>query len=208
MAHVYTQPTWTPRRFVALAAAVAVNAGFLIVLANGLEFRVPGFKQPEPMAVVEIQDQPAPIEDIPPPPEIQTTPQDVVVPEPDVQIDLPPPPEETVAATTPDPAPTVPVAPPADRELQADSRYPLTPPVYPAVSRRLNEQGTVLLMIYVLPDGRIGDVRVKRSSGFPRLDQAALEAARKNWRFQAATSGGTPIAAWGQYAVKFQLTTT
>ncbi len=43
------------------------------------------------------------------------------------------------------------------------------------------------------------------SSGFARLDQAAMEAVRK-WRFVAATNGTNPISAWTQVAITFRLT--
>jgi len=48
--------------------------------------------------------------------------------------------------------------------------------VYPAVSRRLGEQGHVTLKVVVGADGQPQDVQVKKSSGYERLDQAAREA--------------------------------
>lgn len=49
-------------------------------------------------------------------------------------------------------------------------------PVYPAVSRRLEETGQTLHNVHVLPDGRPQKADLVRSSGFPRLDAAAQEA--------------------------------
>ena len=61
-------------------------------------------------------------------------------------------------------------------------------PAYPEISRRLEEQGTVELCLELLHDGTVEALRVSQSSGYPRLDQAALEAAR-TWRFNPRTGG-------------------
>jgi len=77
---------------------------------------------------------------------------------------------------------------------QAEAAFLNNPkPKYPAASRRLGEQGKVLLEVLILTDGTVGEIGVKRSSGYPRLDQAALEAVRR-WHFQPARRGTTPIA--------------
>jgi protein TonB len=79
------------------------------------------------------------------------------------------------------------------------------PPDYPAESRRRGEEGVVRLALRVGIDGRVEDAQVATSSGFPRLDQAAVEAARR-WRFRPATQGGLPVAATLPTAVHFRLT--
>ena len=89
---------------------------------------------------------------------------------------------------------------------RVDPRYPLTQPEYPPSSIRQGEVGTVTLLIYVLPNGRVADAKVSRSSGFTRLDAAAVREAKRSWRFVPATSDGTPVADWGTYAVTFRLT--
>ena len=63
------------------------------------------------------------------------------------------------------------------------------PPVYPEISRRLHEEGTVELEIGLLDDGTMKELAVGHSSGHPRLDEAALEAAR-TWRFHPRTGAG------------------
>jgi len=67
-------------------------------------------------------------------------------------------------------------------------------PAYPATSRRLKEQGAVLIFVQVNERGDPVSVQLKQSSGYERLDQAALEAVRL-WRFVPAKRGQTPIAA-------------
>lgn len=77
-------------------------------------------------------------------------------------------------------------------------------PVYPATSRRLGEEGTTRLRVMVDESGRPRDVQVQASSGFARLDQAAIEAV-KRWRFVAATDGTRSVSSWTQVAITFKL---
>ena len=77
-------------------------------------------------------------------------------------------------------------------------------PPYPLVSRANDEEGTVYLRVSIAPNGRAGEVQVERSSGFPRLDQAAIKAIRE-WRFAPATRGGQAVVSWVTVPVKFQL---
>lgn len=72
------------------------------------------------------------------------------------------------------------------------------------MSKRLNEQGTVMLRVMVKADGNAGMVEVKSSSGYPRLDQAAIDAV-KTWRFNPATSDGKTIDEWYQVPIPFKL---
>lgn len=55
-------------------------------------------------------------------------------------------------------------------------------PAYPPLSRRLGEEGQVLVRVQVSADGSVLSVELKKSSGFERLDQAALKAVAK-YRF-------------------------
>ena len=77
-------------------------------------------------------------------------------------------------------------------------------PVYPNVSRRLGEQGKVLFDVYILPDGTVGEIKLKRSSGYTRLDDAALAAVRA-WRYVPARRGDTPIPYWYVQPITFAL---
>jgi periplasmic protein TonB len=89
--------------------------------------------------------------------------------------------------------------------VHADPRRPLTRADYPPGSIRDDEEGIVELAVYVLRDGRIAEVRVARSSGYPRLDQAAVEEARKHWRLRPASRGNETLDAWGHFRVVFLL---
>ena len=77
-------------------------------------------------------------------------------------------------------------------------------PVYPMLSRRQEEQGTVQLHILVRADGKAGEVRVRQSSGYPLLDESALIAVR-NWRFHPASVNNKPVTEWYQLAIPFKL---
>ena len=78
-------------------------------------------------------------------------------------------------------------------------------PAYPSAPRRLGIQGTTLLRVHVLADGRIGAVLVEHSAGHPDLDQAAMEAVRR-WRFEPARRGADAVAMWVLLPVEFRLT--
>ncbi len=78
------------------------------------------------------------------------------------------------------------------------------PPTYPQASRLRNEEGRVTLQVEIDPLGRVADVRVVRSSGFPALDQAAMEAVRR-WRFEAAQRDGLPVLSTTAIGIIFQL---
>ncbi|MDP3415203.1 energy transducer TonB [Falsiroseomonas sp.] len=78
------------------------------------------------------------------------------------------------------------------------------PPAYPQASRLRNEQGRVTLQVEIDPLGRVADVRVMLSSGFPALDQAAMEAVRR-WRFDAAQRDGLPVLSTTAIGITFQL---
>jgi protein TonB len=82
----------------------------------------------------------------------------------------------------------------------------ITQPEYPPASRRAGEEGTVQLKVYVLESGRAGEVEVARSSGFPKLDEAAVNEVKRNWRFVAGKEDGKPVSMWHTFAVTFRLT--
>jgi protein TonB len=86
-----------------------------------------------------------------------------------------------------------------------DADYLANPaPAYPAASRRLGEQGTVLLRVQVMRNGRPQAIEVLAGSGSPRLDRAATEAVRR-WRFVPATQQGRPVDSWLRVPIVFRL---
>jgi protein TonB len=81
----------------------------------------------------------------------------------------------------------------------------LSEPVYPPSEIRGEHEGTVLLSVLVLPSGRVGDVRIDRSSGYPKLDESAKREARL-WRLTPGTRNGQPVQMWKQIPISFKLT--
>lgn len=78
------------------------------------------------------------------------------------------------------------------------------PPAYPRISRRLGEQGKVLLRAMINTDGTVAQLSVQKTSGFSRLDQAALETV-KHWRFVPARRGSQIVPAWVVVPISFSL---
>lgn len=97
-------------------------------------------------------------------------------------------------------APAAQVSPP-----RFDANYLRNPaPAYPALSRRLREQGRVVLRVRVNTAGAAEDVAVQSSSGSMRLDEAARETVL-HWSFVPARRGSEPIAAWVLVPISFRL---
>lgn len=106
----------------------------------------------------------------------------------------------TTAATAPSPAPAPKVELPS-----SDADYLNNPkPAYPALSKRMGEQGRVVVRTLIGTDGRAQEAQVAQSSGFERLDQAALKAALQ-WRYVPGKRDGVPQAMWFNVPFTFQL---
>jgi periplasmic protein TonB len=97
------------------------------------------------------------------------------------------------------------VAVPVSAPVLNATAYYNAPPLYPRLSRKLREQGTVVLQLTVLASGKVADVTVQQSSGYPRLDQAALSAVQ-HWRYQPAQRAGEAIDYRYRQRVEFSLT--
>ena len=76
-------------------------------------------------------------------------------------------------------------------------------PAYPSQSRRLKEEGTVLLQVRVSDQGIPLSVEIRTSSGFERLDEAGLQAVRQ-WRFVPAKRGSDNVAASVLVPIQFK----
>ncbi len=150
--------------------------------------------------------------DIPPPPDLPPP----VLPKPEKKIE-PKPEVKPVQKRPPAPQPS---APPADQTQQAarapvatgprtisDSQvgYLVQPqPVYPARSRKANEQGTVIAKVLIDPAGRPAQVQLQKSSGYPALDDAAMSAVRAA-HFRPYVENGVPQPVWVLAPIRFAL---
>lgn len=98
-------------------------------------------------------------------------------------------------------APTVVVAP------RFDAAYLANPaPPYPSASRKMGEEGRVLLRVQVGADGMPTEVTIARSSGYPRLDEVARDTVLRSWRFVPARQGAQPVAGAVKVPIDFTLT--
>jgi periplasmic protein TonB len=77
-------------------------------------------------------------------------------------------------------------------------------PRYPVEAGRRGEEGTTFLLVHVDAKGRPGEMRLARSSGFRRLDDAATLAARK-WIFEPHVKDGKPVDSWTLLEMRFNL---
>jgi len=135
--------------------------------------------------------------------------------------------QTAAAAPAPAPANAAPPAPNADNTprvnlggtdslsnvlVEGDQVIPAGPdpkvhnrePVYPDEAVRRGEQGLVILLIRVSPEGLVAGVDIARSSGFSLLDRAARDAV-VTWRFVPAVRDGQAIPSSMPLRVNFQL---
>jgi protein TonB len=77
-------------------------------------------------------------------------------------------------------------------------------PQYPMVSRRREEEGTVILEVKIDPEGNPTSVDVAESSGHDPLDRAAAETVRR-WSFSPAKNKGRAQRSTVRVPVKFRI---
>jgi protein TonB len=149
---------------------------------------------PPPEAPRAAEKTPTPVE---PTPQLAPAPQAITVP--------PAPPPVALAATTaPAPTPPAVVHEPEIAPL-FNAEYLNNPtPVYPPISRRMGEQGLVLLRVFVTAHGDPNAIELKTGSGYVRLDRAAQEAV-KQWKFVPAKRGEQAVDAWVVVPIRFSL---
>ena len=83
----------------------------------------------------------------------------------------------------------------------------IIPPVYPRIARESGWEGTVLVRVVVQPDGSPDSIKIRKSSGYPVLDHAAIDAIKK-WRFLPAKDGNFSIRSVVEIPINFDLKTT
>jgi protein TonB len=142
----------------------------------------------------------------------------VEIPKPK-KVKLPDPPKKVLVAESTRPSPTNAVTPPeppapappaADKDQaiilpDVNAAYLDNPrPPYPPLSRRNGEEGKVLLRVVINTSGLVDAIAIDRSSGFSRLDTAALETVRK-WKFTPGRQGSRLVVASVIVPVSFSL---
>lgn len=80
-----------------------------------------------------------------------------------------------------------------------------TKPDYPSAASRLGEEGVTGLSVYVTANGRVAEAKIFSPSGSPRLDDAAIKHALRNWAFTPCMEGDKAIACWHQTKLIWRL---
>ena len=188
---------------ISVAIVGAIHVGVIWALASGLAAHVTA-KLIQDVEVAVVKEKPPDLKPPPPPPP------DFKVPPPDFV----PPPEISIAmessanaisqvqqkvATVAPPPPVTPITAP-----RTDGRAHECESQYPPLSRRLSEQGIVTVRFTVTAKGTVAGPTIVKSSGFQRLDQAALECTSR-WRYHPAERGGVPLAVQTEANVRYQL---
>jgi protein TonB len=200
------------RQAVVLVAIIVLHIGFFWALKQGL---VRGAVQLiQDFSIMDLPPPPPPPEDLdepPPPPPVDVLPP--VVPPP--LIDLPvfegPSTAITARVVEPPPRATQPQAPPRQVQItparikaRSDRIAAAINACYPSASRRLSEEGRVMLTITISAGGKVGAMSVNQSSGFARLDGAA-ECVVRRLPFEPGKRDGQPVDSQATLPIVFKL---
>ena len=179
--------------------------------------------EPEPVVMPEPLPpaSPEPVVQPKPTPKPQPKPQPKPKPQPlPKAVADPNPAPANAPAGTLDPEPSAPAEPAPAPTTASNSSADATPtvvmpsssaaylnnprPAYPSISRRMGEQGKVMLRVFVNAQGQPERIEIKQSSGFERLDKAAIAAVQR-WKFTPGTRNGVAEAMWNIVPINFVL---
>jgi len=187
------------RRTMIIGSVAMLHVLIVYALISGMAGQIAKYVPND--IVARIIDDKTKTADVPPPPTpalVQPAVDTVVKPVIDVQSDQPP--SITLQPAQPNNTPSA----QPDTGAAGVSSTHSTPP-YPALARLAVHQGTVLLTIVVTAQGDVASASVIQSSGFPELDQAAVEWVQAHWKYKPAMQNGQPVPSQTQAAVKFDL---
>lgn len=201
------------KRSLIIGIVIAMHVAGYYVIESGLSRAI--IELVAPPVETKIIEEDVPQEELPPPP----PPPDIVepppfIPPPDIPIQIQTQSTTAIQAVTTERPPVV--APPAPKPAPVaevpvtkagfDPKRPIrsNEDYYPSASIRAGEEGVTTVDIYVDPNGRVTDARIKTSSGFERLDEATLKYV-KTWRMKPATRGGVPEGDWVTVPVRWKL---
>ena len=212
------------RNAVIAVTVVVLHVAFLWALQSGLLMRAAELVVPAEILTQFIEPPTPKVEPVPPKPQVLPTPVKKTVTKPVMQpapqplaiADPTPSPNAPVGVTTPQPAlapvtapvavaAAAPAAAPAVQLPSSDADYLQNPrPPYPPISRRLNEQGKTTVRVLIGLDGLPQRSEIAKSSGFERLDQAAMATVMR-WRYVPGKRGGVPEAMWFNVPINWVL---
>jgi len=204
-----TYPQRTPtKRLPSLLLVLALHAVLLWLIQSGLARQAITLTQESVEALL--------LTDAAPPPPPVAAPKTPPPKTPLAPVIQPPTTSVTPVITTPSApatsqiapvAPTQSTAPPAPSIRTGAAIQPgasCAKPDYPSASRRLEEEGTVSLKFLIGADGRVLQSEIEKTSGFPRLDEAARNALSK-CQFRPGTIDGKPEQSWASIKYTWRL---
>lgn len=200
----------------ALALVLLLHAGAFYVLHSVMQLTVPPPLVEAISAHVVSEFKPPELAKLLPPPPAQPAPVlPATAPTPLAQAPsaapamtvAPPPSVPSMAAPAPVAAPVAPSATPTKPATlipasRVESSCAL--PRYPAASERLREEGVVLLRFLISENGQVVSGTIDQSSGYKRLDDAALTALSL-CKFKPATLDGKPRQDWSALRYRWEL---
>lgn len=192
------------RRLISVAIVGVIHVGVIYALASGLAANMTAHLIQD-VEVAVVKEKPPDLKPPPPPPPDFKVPPPDFVPPPEISIQM----ESTTNAISQVQQKVATVAPPPPVSV-------VTPPrplgnthncdsFYPPLSRRLSEQGNVFIRYSIDTQGNISNATVVKSSGYQRLDQAAVQCVNGRWRSTPAMRDGKPIAMQADAVVQFRL---
>ncbi|HEX5393935.1 MAG TPA: energy transducer TonB [Rhodocyclaceae bacterium] len=195
------------RRWSGLGAVVLLHVLIVYALVNGLARKaVEVVRGPmETKIIEELKKLPPPDKPPPPPksqPKVEPPP---FVPPSEVSVAPAAPVANTITVTQKE-SPPAPVRAAVKLPPVIDAARSCRKPEYPAASRRMQEEGVVVLSFLVDANGRVADSKVESSSGFSRLDEAARQA-MSLCQFKPGTVDGKPEPAWARLKYEWRLET-
>ncbi|MBA4264344.1 MAG: energy transducer TonB [Comamonadaceae bacterium] len=219
------------KRIAVIGAVIGLHVMGLWAMQSGLLTRVVEIVVPV-QVIAEMIEAPQPeIPPAPPPPApkpepVVQKPRPVVKPTPrpepvpiaeplpqvvepaTITVPSPTPPVAQAPAAEPSPVQSEAIQQPAPPRIElpsSDADYLNNPrPAYPALSRRLGEQGKVVVRVFIDTDGSARRAEVRTSSGYERLDQTALQTVQR-WRYVPGKRNGIPEAMWFNVPINFVL---
>lgn len=209
------------RRAVEMVVPAEVLVEFIEPARPVVEPPPPPAPKPRPQPLPPVPPAPAAAKapaPLPPAPLPLALPNTIPAPDAPTGTALPQPPAPPITAAVapalpaqvpaPAPAPLAPSAPPAPPRIELPSSnadYLNNPrPAYPPLSKRLGEQGKVVVRVFIEANGTASKAEIAQSSGFDRLDQTALDTVRR-WRYVPGKRAGVAEAMWFNVPINFVL---
>ena len=208
---------------ISLAVAIALHAGLLLFMPRGLADRLHEALLPSPMLLfrpggpgsemegVALRPPAAeePVQETPPEPEeeeevVEVTPAEVPEDVTIVEVESSPSETEGTAEGIPEGSGASAAAAGGGGSISPPRPLHLVVPKVPDGVDRKKARGQIVhLLVEVLPDGTVGEVRIEQGTRFAALDSVAARSARE-MRYMPATRDGAGVTQWTRYDLVFR----